>query len=164
MDDPIARGKATLMLARGLMISRRADEAVALARRAAADLPPEAGLLRAAFEALELTSPLFGAGEPIAPERFARHRQLPLPPGPGPKLLAAVAVHQWSYSGGSAQECAPLAQAALQGGDLIRFGNVVLSIAAVIVLILADHDEADAAWTRWTPTPARAAGWASRRR
>jgi DNA-binding CsgD family transcriptional regulator len=143
LDDPIARSSATLMLARGLMISRRADEAVALVRRAAAELPPAAELLLAALEAVELTAPLFGGSEPVAPERFARHRQLPLPAGAGAKLLAAIAVHEWAYSGGSAAECAPLAQAALEGGDLMRVGNVILSSAATLVLVIADRKEAN---------------------
>ena len=94
----------------------------------------------------ELTAPLFGGSEPVAPERFARHRRLPLAPGAGPKLLAAIAAHQWAYSGGSAAECAPLALAALEGGDLIRGGNLVLSVAATMVLVLADREEALDAW------------------
>jgi hypothetical protein len=131
------------MLARGLMIGGRADEAVALVRRAAAELPPTAELLLAALEAVELTAPLFGGSEPVAPERFAPHRQLPLPPGPGAKLLAAIAVHEWAYSGGSAAECVPLARAALEGGELMRVGNVVLSSAATLVLVIADADAAN---------------------
>ncbi len=158
IEDPVARGGATLMLARGLMISRRADEAVALARHAAAQLPPAADLLLAALEAVELTAPLFGGSEPVAPERFARHRKLPLPPGPGAKLLAAIAVHEWAYSGGSAAECAPLAQAALQGGDLMRVGNVILSSAATLVLVIADRDEANDALDALL-AHARATGW-----
>ena len=70
-------------------MSRRADEAVALARRTAAELPPQAELLLAALESIELSAPLFGASEPVTPERFARHRRLPLAPGLAPKLLAA---------------------------------------------------------------------------
>jgi DNA-binding CsgD family transcriptional regulator len=146
LADPLPRGLATLQLARGLAMSRRADEAVALGRRTAAELPPEAELLLAAFEALELTAPLLGAGEPIAPERFAGHRQLPLAPGPGPKLLAAIAAHQWTYDGGSADACVPLALAALEGWELIRGDNLVLSVAATLVLVLADRNEALDAW------------------
>ena len=41
-DDPIARGTAALQLATRAADDRRADEAVALARRTAAELPPEA--------------------------------------------------------------------------------------------------------------------------
>ncbi len=146
IEDPVTRGSAALMLARGLAMSHRADEAVALARRTAAELPPTAALLLAAFEALELTSPLFGASAPVPPERFAPHRRLPLAPGPGPKLLAAVAAHQWAYGGGSAAECAPLALAALAGGELIGRGNLVLSVAATMVLVLADDARALDAW------------------
>ena len=96
-DDPIVRASAALQLAHGLAVNLRADEAVALARRTAAELPPEAELLLAAFEAIELTAPLFGGSEPVAPERFAAHRRLPLAPGAGPKLLAAIAAYQWAF-------------------------------------------------------------------
>jgi DNA-binding CsgD family transcriptional regulator len=146
LEDPLAHAAATLVLARLLAMNRRADEAVALARRTAAGLPAEAELLLAAFEALELTAPLLGGSEPVGPDRFARHRQLPLPPGTGPKLLAAIAAHQWAYGGGSAAECAPLALAALEGWELIRRDNLVLSVAATLVLLLADRREALDAW------------------
>ncbi len=146
LSEPLPRGLATLQLARGLAMSRRADEAVALARRTAAELAPEAESLLAAFEALELTAPLLGAGEPVAPERFAGHRRLPLAPGAGPKLLAAIAAHQWTYDGGSADACVPLALAALEGWELIRGDNLVLSVAATLVLVLGDRREASQAW------------------
>src|SRR3954464_8231196 len=146
LEDPLARAAATLVLARLLAMNRRADEAVALARRTAAGLPAEAELLLAAFEALELTAPLLGGSEPVGPDRFARARHVPLPPGTGPKLLAAIAAHQWAYGGGSAAECAPLALAALEGWELIRRDNLVLSVAATLVLLLADRREALDAW------------------
>ncbi len=146
IDDPLALGLPTLQLARGLAMTRRADEAVALARHTAPALPPQAELLRAAFEALELTAPLLGASEPVAPERFAPHRRLPLAPGVGPKLLAAIAAHQWAYGGGSAAECAPLALAALEGWELIRADNLVLTVAATLVLEIADRQEAVDGW------------------
>ena len=122
-DDPIVRAGVAVQLAHGLAANLSADEAVALARRAAAGLPREAELLLAAFESIELTAPLFGGSEPIAPERFAAHRRLPLAP---------------AYEGGSAAECAPLALAALDGWELIRGGHQIPSIAATMVLELAD--------------------------
>ncbi|MDA0160868.1 AAA family ATPase [Solirubrobacter ginsenosidimutans] len=146
MEDPLARGAAALQLARALAMSRRADEGVALARRTMKELPPDAGLLLAALEALQLTAPLLGASEPVPAERFERHRRLPLAPGAGPKLLAAIAAHQWAYGGGSAAECAALALASLEGWELIRAENLVLSVAATLVLVLADRDEALDAW------------------
>ncbi|RKQ90444.1 regulatory LuxR family protein [Solirubrobacter pauli] len=146
IDEPAVRGTAALLLAEGLVFSRRPDDAVALARRSAAELPEEADLLRAAFEAIELTAPIFGGSEPVSPERFAAHRRLPLPPGSGAKLLAAVAAYQWAFSGGSADECATLALAALNGWDLVRGGRQVPSVSATMVLVLADRREADAAW------------------
>ena len=149
IEEPITRGTAALLLAEGLVFSRRPDDAVALARRSAAELPAEADLLRAAFEAIELTAPIFGGSEPVAPERFAAHRRLPLPPGSGAKLLAAVAAYQWAFSGGTADECATLALAALDGWDLVRGGRQVPSVSATMVLVLADRSEAEDAWSEF---------------
>ena len=92
-----------------LLMSGRAEEAVALARRAAAALPPEADVLLAALEAVEVTAALFGAGAGHArahrpPTGVCRWRR-----APGRSSLAAIAAHQWAYSGGSADECAALA-------------------------------------------------------
>jgi DNA-binding CsgD family transcriptional regulator len=137
-DDPVARGTAALQLAGTLLMSGGAEEAVALARRTAAELPPEADVLLAGLEALRLTAAIFGVSEPDAPERIARHRRLPLATGIGPKVLAAIVAHQWAYSGGSADECATLALAALDGGDLIEGGHLLPSVAATIVVVLAD--------------------------
>ncbi|MDA0160817.1 AAA family ATPase [Solirubrobacter ginsenosidimutans] len=145
-DDPTARGAAALQLGHTLLMTRRAEEAVALARRTADALPPDAGVLLAALEALRLTGAIFGVSEPDTPERIARHRRLPLAPGIGPKVLAGIAAHQWAYSGGSADECAPLALAALDGGDLIAGGHLLPSVAATIVVVLADRAEATDVW------------------
>jgi ATP/maltotriose-dependent transcriptional regulator MalT len=145
-DDPIARGTAALQLAYTLLVTRRPEEGVEVARRSAAELPPEADVLLAGLEALRLTAGIFGVSEPDAPERIARHRRLPLVPGTGPKILAGIAAHQWAYSGGSADECAPLALAALDGGDLIAGGHLLPSVAATIVVVLADRAEAAGVW------------------
>jgi DNA-binding CsgD family transcriptional regulator len=145
-EDPIARGTAALPLAGTLLMNGRAEEAVALARRTAVELPPEADVLLAALEALRLTAAIFGVSEPDASERTARHRRLPLAPGTGPKVLAGIAAHQWAYGGGSADECVPLALAALDGGDLIAGGHLLPSVAATMIVALADRAEAARAW------------------
>lgn len=124
----------------------RPEEGVALARDTAAEVPPEADVLLASLEALRMTGALFGVREPDAPERTARHRRLPLAPGTGPKILAGIAAHQWAYSGGAADECAELALAALEGGDLIAGGHLFPSVAAPTVVMLADRAEAAGIW------------------
>ena len=144
-EDVVLRARATLHLTHGLLINDRADEAVTLARRMASELPPDADVLLAALEAVEATAALFGA-DPVAPERLASYRRLPLAPGTGPKLHAAIAAHQWAYSGGSADECATLALAALKGGDLVKSGNLIPSVMATIVVVLADRKEAGDVW------------------
>lgn len=145
-DDARDRGPVALALARALLFTGRADESVGLIRRTRAELRPEDEDLRRALEALELMAPLFGAGELAPLEAFERYRDLPLDAGVGAKMLAAVAARHWAYAGGAADECARLALGALRGGDLIAADNVFLSVTAVLVLALADRDEAVDGW------------------
>ncbi len=55
--DPRARGLAGAALTQALTLTRPPDEAVAVARRAAAELPPELGDLRLALEAQDSSRP-----------------------------------------------------------------------------------------------------------
>ena len=146
LEDPLTRGAASLSLARTLLITGGANEGIEVARRAAADLPPEADVLRAGLEAVELSAASYGVIAPVADERFTPHRRLPLAPGAAPKLLAAIAAHHWSTHGGSAAECSDLALAAIDGGELIGLRVVLLSVAATHVVALADRDEALPLW------------------
>jgi DNA-binding CsgD family transcriptional regulator len=96
-----------------------------------------------ALRAVELTAIFFGGGDPAAPRRLDTH----VPPrdsdGVGAKMLAAATALAWTYVARPAEDCAELALAALAGGELIEADAQVLT--AIIVLVLADRDEANAA-------------------
>ena len=99
IDDPLARGAASLSLARSLLITGRSGAGIELARRAAADLPPEAETLRAALEAVELTR---GVVRDRPPCRRGALRPAPAPaarPGHGAEAAGggrgASLVHPW---------------------------------------------------------------------
>ena len=141
--DAADRGAAAVTLARTLVFSRRADEAIELIHRASAEMAPGSDL-RLALEALELMAPAFGTGRIAPPERL--RRRLTPGGGAGAKMLAAVVSRQLAYAGGGADECTRLALDALQGGDLITADNAFLSVTAILTLVRADRPEADKAW------------------
>jgi DNA-binding CsgD family transcriptional regulator len=145
-DDAQARGYIALALTHALLFTGRAAESVELTARTKAELGPDSDDLARALEAIEVVAPLFGAGETTSALQLERRRELPLPPGAGAKMLAAAAARHWAYAGGPADECARLALAALDGGELIAADNIFFSVTAVLVLALADRDEALAGW------------------
>ena len=104
------------MLARTLMFTGAPAEAAEVARRAAAEMPPELLDLRRALEAFELTVVFFGAREPEAMTWLAEHRGGIEGGGPGARMLEAAAAMEWAYGDGSADECVELALRALCRG------------------------------------------------
>jgi DNA-binding CsgD family transcriptional regulator len=149
LRDPVARAIAAGALGRSLMFKNEPEAAAELARRAAAEVPPEWEDLRNGLEAFELATVYFmdGMDRSSSSKRLEPHRRPPAPDAPvGQKMLAAVAAADWSWSGGSADEVSELALASLAGGDLMRADNALLTIAAIRPLVVADREEALAAW------------------
>jgi tetratricopeptide (TPR) repeat protein len=148
LRDPVSKAIAAGALGRSLMFMNEPEAAAELARKAAAEVPPEADDLRNGLEAFELAT-LWFMDKPDRSE-FARlepYRRPPAPDAPvGEKMLAAVAAADWTWRGGSAEETSELALAALAGGDLMRADNALLAIAAVRPLVIGDRQEAVAAW------------------
>ena len=62
--------------------------------------------------------------------------------GLGGRMLGGVAAWDWALRGGTAQECAELALAALEGGWLIAADAGFMALVAASVLVLADREEA----------------------
>ncbi len=145
LDDVRDRVTAAQMLARTLLLTGRSSEGASLARRAAAELSPELEDSRRALEALELMAVFIDGGDGQA-RRLERHRMRPVGDGIGAKMLAAVAVQEWVLSGGSCDDCADLAREALAGGELIAADSGLLGVSAVLVLALADRQEALEQW------------------
>jgi DNA-binding CsgD family transcriptional regulator len=142
LDDPVAKGLAAGMLARTLMFTGAPAEAAQVALRAAKQMPPELADLRMALEAFELIVIYFGAAEPGGPSWLAEHRSGIEGGGPGARMLEAAAAMEWAYGGGSAEECVGLALRALAGGELLVADPGLMLVAPIIVLALADRDEA----------------------
>jgi DNA-binding CsgD family transcriptional regulator len=142
--DPADRGRVAVVLARTLLFTGRAGEAASLAQRASAQLGEEQVALQRQLDALRLSLAFFDpTAVASARVELEQYRADPLEPGPEAKMLAALAAYHWAMDGGDSEECAALALRALAGGDLIEADNGGGPlIAAIIVLALADRDEA----------------------
>jgi DNA-binding CsgD family transcriptional regulator len=145
IDEPLERATTAQALARALLFTGRPGEGAAVAREAAAELPPALDE-RLALEAFAFLAVLFGGGEPAALAALAKHRMPPATPGVGAKMLAAIAAQDWMYACGPSDACAELALAALAGGDLIASDNGLLATCAITTLVFADRPEAIEAW------------------
>ncbi len=144
LEEPRRRAIAAATLARTLLFTAPAREAADVAARAAAETPPELADERQALEAMKLAAAFYGVGN----ERLREGRDLaPIEgAGPGAKMLAAMTSFARAMSGASAEECAALALEALDGGVLIAADPGLFPVAAIVVLTMADRDEALSAW------------------
>jgi DNA-binding CsgD family transcriptional regulator len=144
LTDPRERAVAAGALARCLLFTGPPGEAVAVARRAADEAPPDLEDLRHGLEAVAALGIAFGADAggdgPDAWRRVPRRIE-----GPGARALAGVAAWDRALTGGEAGPCAALALDALAGGALMAGGDAVGAGTAVAVLVLAERDEALAA-------------------
>ena len=145
-DDRATRVSLLIDLARLMMFIDRVDESPPLLEQAAAELPPGEEDLRRIVATTTLMTTLFDATLTPPPDMVQLGRRLPLQPGIGAKMLAAQSARYWAFDGGSADACAELALAALDGGDLVRADGVFHSVSAVFTLELADRPEANAGW------------------
>ena len=147
LDDPLQRALAADVLARSLLWTRPAHEAVAVARRAVAELGATHDDQRRALQATELYAVFFG-GVPVpdATERLARVRAEGRPVRLGATMLAAVAVWDLALGGGTSAECSRLALDLLADGLLLARDPGFGAAVAGAVLGLADHEETARVW------------------
>ena len=147
LDDPLQRALAADVLARSLLWTRPAHEAVAVAQRAVAELGDTHADQRRALQATELYAVFFGGvAVPAAAERLARVRADGVPLRLGAKMLAAVAAWDRALGGGTADECSRLALDLLADGTLLARDPGFGAAVAGAVLGLADHEEAPRVW------------------
>jgi DNA-binding CsgD family transcriptional regulator len=147
LEDPLQRALAADMLARSLLWTSPAQQAVAVAQRAVAELQGTHSDQRRALEAIELYAVFFGGIQvPDRAARLARVRAAGSPGRLGAKMLAAVAAWDWALGDGSARECAEFALAILADGSLIARDPGFGAAVAGSVLALADYDEALRVW------------------
>jgi DNA-binding NarL/FixJ family response regulator len=148
MDSAADRAAAAPVLAQSLIFTGAPEQAAAFASETAAQLPPELADLAEVLEAIELGTTMFGMSEPDQIRRLGEYRTRPVGPGPGAKMLAALAAWEWAMTGGQAGACAELARAALADDTMVAADNGFLTVPAIGVLFLADLDEAPTRWDR----------------
>lgn len=146
LANPRHRALAARVWSLMLLFTGPAQAAVAVARQALAELPPELANERGALEALELYGVAFGAQVPDAAERLARVRAVGVGHDLGAKILSAVAAWDEAMHDGPAAECAALAVAALADGSLVSADPGFGAVIAGATLGLADRDEVLGVW------------------
>ncbi|HKO38983.1 MAG TPA: LuxR C-terminal-related transcriptional regulator, partial [Solirubrobacterales bacterium] len=145
LSEPLERATAAGLLARTVLFRGSPDDAASIAARAAAELPDELGEMRMELEALEAMSVFFGGPDEGRLARVRRHRGAPNP-GPGSRMLASLAAWEAAGSDGTAEECAELALAALDGGQLLAADPALIPFAAIVALVVADRPEVVDVW------------------
>ena len=148
LDSAEARGVAAYALTRSLLFRGEAQRAAELAAEARGELPEPATDIACIVESVELISIYFGARVPDAEERFKRLRGLPGEPSGGEAVLAAAASYDWLYRGGSAEEAANLASAAMERASSMELDTGLTWIVANVVLVAAERPEAMEMWSR----------------
>jgi DNA-binding CsgD family transcriptional regulator len=147
LEDPLKRAAVAGALSRALSSSGAPAEAAEVASRAAAAIPRGHEDVRWGLEAYVLGSLIFGVGDPVAMRRLDELGPPRPDAGVGAKMLAAVAAGLWALACvRPARDCAAMALAALAGGQLIEADTPVTGLFAIVSLVLADREEADAAW------------------
>jgi DNA-binding CsgD family transcriptional regulator len=146
LEDPRRRAYAAAILARTLFFTAPAREAAAVARAAAAEAPPELVDERQALRATELAAARYGmGGYPSADDLDAIAIE---GDGPGARMLGSMVSFCLATTGASAERCAALAEQALADDVLIAADPGLFPVPALMVLTMADRDEAVAEWDK----------------
>jgi DNA-binding CsgD family transcriptional regulator len=141
LSDPVARARVAQVLAGALLFTGRPQDGAAVAREAAAALPPEQPDLRRSLEAFALGAALFGAGGYAEFPRL--EDDVDLDGGVGGKMLTGLTALARAYAGEHLEQPVRLALDALAGGELVAADpSGIPTMAAILVLVFADRDEA----------------------
>ena len=149
VEDPRRRAQVASVLARTLLFTAPARDAADVASRAASETPPELVDERQSLRALELAAVFYGIPNDAAVARLD-HMHLE-GGGPGARMLAAISAFGRATHGAGAQESAELARWALEGDVLIEADPGLFPVAAIVVLVLADHEDSLSAWDAARP-------------
>ncbi len=148
LADPRARAQAARLLARTMCFTGRAKDAVVVARRAQAELPPEEEDLRLALKASEIVAVIFG-GDELSGVSESFGMEVPSPDAPvGAKMLAAITGLMEAYVAHPGARCHALARAALSGGEVMEEDNGLLTISCNNVLTMVEDPEEGAFWAK----------------
>jgi hypothetical protein len=141
-EAPAARARIAELLAKALAFTGRLRESVAVAQRAASELPAELSDERRRLDAHVALAAHFSGDEPAIERLLAPFRAPPLAGDAGTRMLAILAATEMALAAEPAQACADLIRAALADDVLLEADDGVFSVGAVRVLALADDAEA----------------------
>jgi DNA-binding CsgD family transcriptional regulator/mono/diheme cytochrome c family protein len=144
LAHPAAATTAAMTLAQTLIFTGRPTEGARLARNTAANLPPGFDDARCALVAIEHAAVFFGGESPELLRGLERYRGGVDGDGPGAKMLTAATAFAWTVGGGPADACEALALDALADGVLLRTGNTLFWVCALIPLTLSESTHASA--------------------
>jgi DNA-binding SARP family transcriptional activator/tetratricopeptide (TPR) repeat protein len=131
LSDPAARARAAVQLSNLLLFVRSPAEGVALANRAAAELPDGFDDFRDGLRAVRLLGAAFGAVDPIEFRRLDDVRRGPRGTGPGGRALTALT------SLAVALTCEPAAEASALARDAFSAGLAAFETTAPVALASA---------------------------
>jgi DNA-binding NarL/FixJ family response regulator len=146
LDDPGRRAVAAHELGRLWMFTETPEKGADIAREAAAALPSELADARRTLEAIQHMAVYFGAGELESAVALEQYRGGIDSDGEGARMLEAMTAYAWMLEAGPADACAELALRSLTGGVLIDRDDTFFVVAAQIVLVNADREEAMLYW------------------
>jgi DNA-binding NarL/FixJ family response regulator len=146
IEDPVRRAEAAHELGRLWLFTDTPERGSAIAREAAAALPPEQADARLKLEAMQHMAVYFGAGDLESVSAMEKHRGGIESDGEGARMLEAMTAYSWMLQAGPADACAELALRAMAGGVLIDRDDTFFVVAAQAVLVNADRDEAMLQW------------------
>ncbi|HEX8105198.1 MAG TPA: AAA family ATPase, partial [Solirubrobacteraceae bacterium] len=149
LSDPAARGRAAIRLSHLLLFVRSPQEGVALAERAAAELPDDLVDLRRGLRAIRLVGAAFGAVDPAEFRRLDDVRRGPRGSGPGARELTALTALAVALTCGPAEEASALAREAFAGEGLDAFDVTAPVALGCAALALGEPAEGLAAIGRY---------------
>ncbi|MEA2171657.1 MAG: hypothetical protein QOF76_4957, partial [Solirubrobacteraceae bacterium] len=153
LTDPEERGRAAVRLSHLLLFVSSPQEGVALAQRAADELPPGLHDLREGLLAIGLIGNAFGVDS--APAPLDALRAGPRGSGPGARSLTAMASFVVAMSGGPAEDAAALAREALDSDSLDGFEVTAPVALGGTVLTLTEPGEGLRAMERYAAHAAK---------
>jgi DNA-binding CsgD family transcriptional regulator len=144
IDDPVLRGWLAGLLSAVMMLAGRTRDAARVCRHAIDSLPPDQGELRRRLQSSYVTVSFFDTGAVPRSEvdEIVQGPELE-EPGPGARLLQAVAAYVAAAANEPADRVVQLALDAIADGSLLETDNGSGAVAGLMsVMALTDRPEA----------------------
>ena len=142
LEDPVVRAQTAVVLTQVLTFTTSPEAAYEIGRRALAELPPELLDVRRRLEAQVAVAVQWGAGQRDELDSLYTFAHGLDEPGAGARMLETMVALHAVYQARPVQECVDLALRAYADGSLLEEDEALFTIAVVIVLGMADREEA----------------------